>query len=126
MSDRPRIAVIGASRDRRKFGNKCVRAYAQAGWDVFPINPHETEIEGLKTYPSLDGLPDPVDRISVYLPPAQSRTLTTSLMTQPQAQIWFNPGAADAAVLRRAQEMGLDIRDGCSIMDIGLSPAQFN
>ena len=45
------IAVIGASSDRQKFGNKCVRAYLAAGWEVYPINLHEHEIEGLDFLP---------------------------------------------------------------------------
>ena len=44
------VAVIGASSDRRKFGNRAVRAFARQGYTVVPINPHETQVEGLKAY----------------------------------------------------------------------------
>jgi uncharacterized protein len=44
------VAVIGASSNRRKFGNRAVRAFTQQGYTVVPINPHEREIEGLKAY----------------------------------------------------------------------------
>ena len=40
------VAVVGASRDRRKFGNKAVRAFVAAGDTVVPIHPHATEVEG--------------------------------------------------------------------------------
>ena len=43
-----KIAVIGASNNREKFGNKCVRAYLMKGHEVFPVNPKEEKIEGLK------------------------------------------------------------------------------
>lgn len=33
------IAIVGASADRAKFGNKAVRAYAEEGWEVWPVNP---------------------------------------------------------------------------------------
>ena len=42
-----KIAIIGASKDRAKFGNKAVRAYKQNDHVVFPVNPHDREIEGL-------------------------------------------------------------------------------
>ena len=41
------IAIIGASADRAKFGNKAVRAFLQQGYTVYPVNPKETRIEGL-------------------------------------------------------------------------------
>jgi predicted CoA-binding protein len=40
------VAVIGASNDRHKFGNRAVRAYQQQGYTVIPINPHETTSKG--------------------------------------------------------------------------------
>src|SRR5262249_28986799 len=55
------VAVIGASNDRRKFGNRAVRAYLEQGYTVVPINPHETQVEGLKAYASILDVPGPVD-----------------------------------------------------------------
>ncbi len=119
------IAVLGASANRRKFGNKCVRAYLQAGYQVFPVNPHEGEVEGLTAYPTLAALPAPVERISVYLPPPLTYTLLPDIARTGAREVWFNPGAADARVLDEARRQGIVYRAGCSIVDIGLSPAQF-
>lgn len=119
------IAVVGASNDRRKFGNKCVRAYLQAGWRVFPVNLHATEIEGQKVCASLAAVPVELDRVSIYLPPPVTRRLLPELENLTGAQIWFNPGAADGRLLEAARQAGLDVHDGCSILDIGLAPGQF-
>jgi len=118
------IAVVGASRNRSKFGNKCVRAYALAGWTVYPVNPREEEIEGLEVFSRLADLPGPVDRVSVYLAPP----LTLGLMPQlaaAGAEVFFNPGSANGEVLGAAEAAGVRYREACSIVDIGLSPAQF-
>jgi len=120
-----RIAIVGASKNRGKFGNKCVRAYQRAGWDVFPVNPREEEIEGLTVFRSLEDVPVPLDRISLYLPPAGTRTLLAELAGMSGTQVWFNPGSADRQVLEEASRTGIDVRDGCSIVDIGMSPAEF-
>ena len=122
---RPTIAVIGASRDRRKFGNKCVRAYLASGFQVFPINLHADAIEGLAVHRHLADLPGTPDRISIYLPPAKTRALLAELVEHPGAEVWFNPGAATADILAAARAAGIDVRDGCSIVDIGRSPAEF-
>ena len=123
--DSPTIAVLGASTDRHKFGNKCVRAYLAAGYQVIPINLHADEIEGLPVIRSVSGLSADPDRISVYLPPDKTRALIPELARYPGAQVWFNPGSADAQTLEMARAAGIDVRDGCSIVDIGLSPGQF-
>jgi uncharacterized protein len=121
----PTIAVLGASRDRRKYGNKCVRAYAQAGYDVFPVHPTENEIEGRAVFKSLAQVPQPLDRVSVYLPPAITLGLLDELATTDVREIWLNPGSADDTVLHAAQRLELPIRPGCSIIDIGVWPALF-
>lgn len=119
------IAVVGASKSRRKFGNKCVRAYQSAGWEVFPVNPHEDEIEGLTVFRSLQDLPVPMDRVSLYLPPVNTRALLAEMAEMSGTQVWFNPGSADRQVLEEATRAGIDVRNGCSIVDIGMSPAEF-
>ena len=63
------VAVIGASGDRKKFGNRAVRAFRQQGYTVMPINPHETEIEGLRAYGSVLDVPGPIDMATFYVPP---------------------------------------------------------
>ena len=63
------VAVIGASNDQRKFGNKAVRAFQQQGYMVYPVNPREKVIEGLAVYPNVAAVPARPDMISVYLPP---------------------------------------------------------
>ncbi len=123
------IAVVGASADRRKFGNKCVRAYASAGWRVYPINPHESVIEGLAVYPTLDAAEsahgEPLDRISVYLPPDVTRAVVPEIAAAGAAATFFNPGSADPEVLAEAAALGIAVRDACSIVAIGLRPEQF-
>lgn len=122
---RPTVAVVGASRQRGKFGNKCVRAFLQKGYLVYPVNLREKEIENLSAYRSLGDLPETPDKISIYLPPQKTRALLPQLAQHRTAEVWFNPGSADEQILAAARDAGVNVRSGCSIVDIGLSPAQF-
>jgi predicted CoA-binding protein len=119
------IAVVGASSDRRKFGNKCVRAYQRAGYQVYPVNPRESEVEGLPAFATLAEVPEPLDRISVYLPPPVTLQSLPGMAAKQVGEVWFNPGAADAGVIAEARRLGIPVVSGCSIVDVGFSPSQF-
>src|SRR5262249_44402245 len=67
---KPTVAIVGASTNRSKYGNKAVRAYARQGYEVYPIHPQADSIEGHKAYRSVLNVPvDQLDRVSIYLPP---------------------------------------------------------
>ncbi len=123
------IAILGASNDRRKFGNKGVRAYQSDGWRVLPVNLREQEIEGLPVHRSVSdaraAAGGKLDRISVYLSPETTLQLLPEIADADATETFFNPGAANPRVLREAAAQGITVRDACSIVDIGLSPSQF-
>ena len=121
----PRVAVIGASRDRSKFGNTAVRAYLARGYEVFPIHPTETRIEGLRAYRSVLDVPGDLDRITVYVPPTVGMQLLQEIARKRAIEVWFNPGAANELLLKQAEALGIPAVHGCSIVDIGLSPGDF-
>ena len=65
----PSVAVIGASNDRSKWGNKSVRAFQQRGFKVYPVHPTETNVEGLATYKSISEVPERPEMVTVYVRP---------------------------------------------------------
>lgn len=121
----PSIAIIGASNNRRKFGNKAVRAYEQRDWDVYPVHPVASEIEGLKAYKTIADVPRPIDRVSLYLPAEIALSILDDVAAAEPGEMFFNPGADSPEVIARARELGINTIRACSIVDIGLSPAQF-
>jgi predicted CoA-binding protein len=119
------VAIVGASKDRAKFGNKAVRAFVRAGWLVHPVNPNETEVEGIPTFASLADLPGPVDVVSFYVSPHIGITLLHAVAQWRDTELWLNPGSADKELLREAQELGLHTKQLCSILTLGFSPSDF-
>ena len=121
----PAVAVIGASADRRKFGNKAVRAYQHQGWTVYPVNPAGGVIEGAQSFRSLRELPGPVDRVLLYLPPEIGLSVLPDIAALPPVELFVNPGAESDELLAHARELGLEPIEACAIVDVGESPSSF-
>jgi predicted CoA-binding protein len=119
------IAVIGASADRRKFGNKAVRAFHAHGETVVPVNPHESVVEGLTAYPSVLAVPGRIDMATMYVPPEVGERLLDELARKGVAEVWLNPGSESDALIARARALGLNIIEACSIVGIGDSPSRY-
>ncbi len=116
------VAVIGASSDRSKFGNRAVRAFRQQGYTVVPINPHEVEVEGLKSYRSVLDVPGTIDMASFYVPPAIGLPVIDEVARKGIAEVWLNPGAESEALVARARELHIQPIVACSIIAIGENP----
>jgi acyl-CoA synthetase (NDP forming) len=117
-----RVAVIGASNDRRKFGNKAVRAFLRQGYDVVPINLHEPQVEGLRAYRSVLDVPGAIDMATMYVPPELGIEIIGEIAQKGIREVWLNPGAESPALVARAQALGLSPIEACSIVGIGEVP----
>jgi len=119
------VAIVGASANRQKFGNKAVRAYLHQGWKVFPVNPREKEIEGLPVYKSLNDIKLPIDRVSLYLPPEVGVNILPEISATKPKEVFVNPGAESEALLKTANDLGINVIQACSIIEVGESPSKY-
>jgi len=117
------IAILGASTDRSKFGNKAVRGFVKQGFSVFPIHPKEPEIEGLTAYRSVLELPVRPNRISVYVSPHVLLKLLPDIAARGCDELWLNPGTESDEVLAEAARLALPVIQACSLMAAGVNPA---
>jgi predicted CoA-binding protein len=123
----PTVAIVGASADRSKFGNKSVRAHLLRGYTVYPINPKAVMIEGLPAYASIADVPTkPLDRVSVYLPPRVALAALDEIAAAGCRELWLNPGCDAPEMVEKARRLGLEPIAACSIVDLGISPASLD
>jgi uncharacterized protein len=123
----PSIAVIGANADRSRYSNRCVRAYLQKGYTVYPINPKETAVEGLECYPSILDVPaEHIDRVSLYVRPSIGMQVLDEVAGKSVGEVWLNPGADAPEVVAKARELGLNAVTACSIVAIGVHPSEMD
>jgi len=102
-------AVVGASNDHAKYGNRVLRAYQRKGWTVYPVNPREPVIEGLTAYPDLKSLPETPRGVSIITPPAVTERVVREAADAGARFVWMQPGAESPEAIRLARERGLEV-----------------
>jgi len=117
-----KVAVIGASRDPKKYSHKAIKAFQMNGYDVFPVNPNAKTIAGCKCYATFADIPEQVDEVTVYLPPDKTLAFLDELAVYELEHLYLNPGSADYEVKKKAEGMGLPIIQACSIVAQGYNP----
>lgn len=111
-----RIAVVGVSRNGKKFGNLAYRALKGRGYQVIPVHPEAATVEGDRCVASLATLPEPVDGLLLVVPPAVSSALVREAAAAGIRRVWFQPGSFTPEVVRLAEELGLHVVAGECIM----------
>jgi len=83
------VAVIGAGGDPARYANKSVRAHLKAGYTVYPVHPGETIVEGLRVFRSIRDVPEPLDRVTVYIPPGALLAILPDIAAKEPREVFF-------------------------------------
>jgi predicted CoA-binding protein len=115
------FAVVGASCDRAKYGNKVLRCYQQHGLPVVGVHPKLSACEGAAVHPSLAVVPGAPRAVSVVAPPAAAAGIVQDAIAAGCRHLWFQPGAEEAGAIAAARAAGLSvIADGsCVLVALG-------
>ncbi len=116
-----RYAVVGASTDRSKFGNRVLRCYLEKGYEAIPVHPREREVEGVPCAPDLLSIEGPLDGVSIVTPPAVTEKVVEDAARAGVKRVWMQRGAESDAAIARAHELGLEVIAGgpCVLVALG-------
>lgn len=116
-----RFAVVGASNDRAKFGNKVLRCYQQHGLDVVAVHPSLKEVEGAPCVPNLSSLPARVHGVSIITPPPVTERIVEDAHAAGITRVWMQPGAESQAAIERCKALGIDViaHGPCILVELG-------
>jgi uncharacterized protein len=113
----PAYGVVGASARRHKYGNKVLRCYQQAGRRAIPVNPRESEIEGIACVASVLELPDEVKSLSIITPPAVTERVVEEAIQRGIQHVWMQPGAESERAVAACEAAGINvIADGSCVL----------
>ena len=115
------IAIIGVSRDQRKFGNALLKELSKKGYSVFPVHPELKEVEGTKCYPSLDDLPGNVNNLLLAVQPKVTEEIVGRINPQKIKRVWMHRGAGKGSASEQAilecKNRGIEVIFGfCTMM----------
>ena len=111
------IAVIGVSRNRKKFVNTIYRSLKKKGYNVFPINPNAEKIEGDNCYPDLLSLPEKIDAVVINVPPEETEKVVLKVNKAGIKRVWLQQGSQSEKAINFSQENGIDcVSNECILM----------
>ncbi len=111
------IALVGVSRNGKKFGNTVFRHLRERGYEVFPVNPHAREIANIPCYKNLKTLPPEVKAAVLIVPPAETERVVQEAAAVGIRQIWMQQGAESETAIRFCREKGIEVIHGeCILM----------
>lgn len=99
-----RIAVVGASNAKHKYGHIIVRNLLGRGFTVWPVNPKEPQVAGLPCSPDVAHLPGVPDIVNIVTPPEVTLGVLRECAAAGVPNVWLQPGSFDAACLAYARE----------------------
>jgi predicted CoA-binding protein len=113
-----KLAVVGVSQDKNKFGNVVYRRLKAHGLEVFAVNPKINVIEGDPCFPNLAALPEPVGGVVIVVPPEATKQVVIDAASSGIMRVWMQPGAESDEAVRFCEEHGIEVIHGLCIMTL--------
>ena len=104
-----RIAVVGFSRSGKKFGNMAGKELISRGYEIYPVHPTASEIDGITCYPDLNSLEGKADALLVSIPPEKVPPLLEEAVQVGLKNVWLQQGSWSQEVQQTADRLGLPV-----------------
>ncbi len=111
-----RLAIVGVSRSGKKFGRKVYEDLDRKGYDVVPVNPAVSDIEGKTCFPSLTAVPGSLDGAVLVVPPGVTEKVVRDAAGAGVPRIWMQQGSESEEAIRFCREKGIDVVHGHCVM----------
>ncbi len=104
-----KLAIVGMSRAKNKFGNAVFKDLTAKGYELFPVHPEAGAIDGARCWPSLASLPGPVGGVVVVVPPPETEKVVREARAAGITRVWMQQGAESPAAVAYCEENGMSL-----------------
>jgi predicted CoA-binding protein len=112
------IAVVGLSSSPYRASHGVSRYMQTNGYRIIPVNPHETEVLGEKSYPSLDDVPESFEIVDIFRRPEYVPDIVEAAIRKSAKVIWMQESVIHEAAAARARQAGLEVvMDRCILKE---------
>ena len=111
-----RIVIVGASPKPERYAFKAQQQLQAKGFEVIPVTPKYSSIDGIATARDLDAVTGPVDTVTVYLNPSQQGALESALLRIKPERVIFNPGAENPQLSEKLRSAGIECVEACTLV----------
>ena len=118
MLDLENWAVVGASDKHETFGYKLYKKLKDYEYNVYPINPNCSTVDGDETYPSLMDLDSKVDVVNFVVNPTKGIEVLKECIELGIKNIWLQPGTRSTEIQEMAKENGINVVNSCVLVEL--------
>lgn len=126
LTEAKTVALVGASSNPQRPSHEVMQKLLRVGFQVFPVNPRETEVLGQKAYPSLQDVPGPVDIVDVFRREEETPAIASEAVAIGAKTLWLQLGISNEEAARIASEGGLTVVMnacmGVAVGRLGIAP----
>jgi predicted CoA-binding protein len=119
-----KLALIGVSRSGRRFGNAVWKELRAKDYQVFPVHPQASLIDGQSCWPNVLKLPEPVGGAVLVVPPSVTEEVVREIAQAGIPRVWMQQGSESAAAIAYCNEKGIGVVHGECIL-MFLEPTAF-
>ncbi len=113
------VVVLGAAPKPDRYAYKAMQRLQEHGYKAIPVNPAFTKILGEQCYPSIRDVAGPIDTVTMYLGTERSTPLIDDIIQAKPRRIIFNPGAENEELAKAAEDAGIEVVNGCTLVMLG-------
>ena len=115
-----KIAIVGVSSNRDKYGFKIFMDLLKRGYDIFGVNPNLKDLNGIKIYPSIKDLPEKPHIVIIVVPPQIAEKIVDECIEVGVEEIWFQPGSESESAVEKSKKAGIKAVTACFMVSNGI------
>lgn len=104
-----KIAIAGVSRNPKKFGGAVFKELKEKGFELYPVNPNATEIQGVKCYDSVELLPDDVNHLFIVTPKNETEFIAKAAVKKGMKMIWIQQKSDTPEAVQEIENAGIPL-----------------